>query len=113
MMLEDINPLITEYKSIHIGDMVTTYHKGYFEVLGFAHYGNNPTGAIQCIYRRVADSGGQPCGGKPKSCHADYVKKIDHKSLKDDNEYEDENLRLKYCALHKILRKLEAAQWLI
>ena len=109
-MTEPIDPSITEHNGINVGDMVTTYHAGFHVMVGFAHYANNPTATIQCIYRRVADSTGQPCGGKPKSCHPSYIKKVDTFRLGDDQAYEAECLRLKYCALYGILRELEAKQ---
>lgn len=117
-MVEKIDDSITEYKGIRIGDMITSYYKGYYVVLGFApyghghgHLGHSTNGPMQCIHKRVADSTGQPCSSKPRSCAVDYCKKVTYMGLQDDEAFERETLRLKYCALRGIHKELEDAQF--
>ena len=110
-LVEQIDESIVSWKGLRVGDMCTSYYKGYYKVLGFAPYNNGSnSGPLQCIHQRVADSFGQPCGGRPRSCAADYCKKVTINKLNDDEEFERESLRLRYCALRGICKELENAK---
>lgn len=102
------DPTITEYNGIKIGDIVTTYHKGYFKIIGFQYYDNNKNNEIQAIYHRVADTKGKLSGSQNKSCHYSRVERLDSRSLDAEKAYEIYKIELKYQTLHNMIRKLES-----
>ena len=104
---QKIDPNITEFNGLRIGDMITTYHKGFHKIIGFHELAYKDS--MQVNYDRVADNNGNPIKGK-NSCHHRYCKKVNAQKLKEDYEFELFSLNMKYNTLNKILNKLEAEQ---
>jgi hypothetical protein len=64
--------MITEFEGFKVGDMVTCYWLGYYNIIGFEyHKGILP---LQVVVQRIADSNGNKCSGKPRTCIAHSIK---------------------------------------
>lgn len=63
---------------LKVGDVVTTYYKGYYRVVGFNNVDSVPT---QAVFRMIADSKLNLKNPKTcKTCHVSYLKPVDMES---------------------------------